>query len=118
MHELSIILEMVKTVESRISVADGERVVSIKLEIGEMSSAVPRYLKEYFPEAVNDTVLEGADLEIEIVPAMAKCKGCGMEFNFLENRGICPGCGGMELSLVSGREFYIKEIIVDSNSNM
>jgi Zn finger protein HypA/HybF involved in hydrogenase expression len=85
MHELSVIMAVVKTVDEYLDASgareeadekglpDDEqtatrprvRVTRVTLEVGDRSSYIPSYLREIWPLAVNDTSLEGAALDIE-----------------------------------------------------
>jgi hydrogenase nickel incorporation protein HypA/HybF len=112
MHELSIVLEIVKIVEEYAAENEVGRIEALVLQIGEMSSTVPRYVAEVYPNAVLDTILDGAELKIEVMPGVARCRDCGHEFKVREHKGICPVCLGKNLEVVSGREFHIKEIVV------
>lgn len=113
MHELGVVLEVVKTVEQFVE----ENTVTGKLEklvlqIGELSSIIPKYVEAVYPAAVDKTILENTTLEIEVMPANARCKKCTKVFNAVEHRAICPKCESKEVELLSGREFFIKEISV------
>ncbi|MDR0852229.1 MAG: hydrogenase maturation nickel metallochaperone HypA [Clostridiales Family XIII bacterium] len=112
MHELSIMLEIVKTVEQSAAENEVSNIETLVLQIGELSSMIPKFIEEVYPAAVTGTILEGTKLEIEMLPAIARCNACGKTFNAVAYKGICPECGGKELKLLSGREFNIKEIVV------
>jgi hydrogenase nickel incorporation protein HypA/HybF len=115
MHELGVVLEAVKQVERYAAEnALSDRIDTLVLQIGELASIVPKYVEAVYPAAVDGTILERARLEIEILPANARCKACGNVFNAKEHRGACPACGGKDLELLGGREFRIKEIAVIS----
>ncbi|MDR3363804.1 MAG: hydrogenase maturation nickel metallochaperone HypA [Clostridiales Family XIII bacterium] len=113
MHELGVVIEVVRQVEQ----FAGENALTGKIEalvlqIGELSSMVPAYIEAVYPAAIEGTILEQARLEIEVLPANARCRACGKAFNAKERKGVCPQCGGKELELLGGREFCIKEIAV------
>ena len=112
MHEISVVLEIVKIVEKYAETNNVEHIEKLVLQIGEMSSVIPNYVVAIYPEAVKGTVLQDAALEIETLPANARCKDCEQVFNVKEYKAICPGCGSKELELLSGREFNIKEIVI------
>ena len=112
MHELSVVLEIIKSVEKYAETNEVGRIEKLVLEIGELSSVVPRYIESVYPAAVKDTILKDAELAIEILPADARCKACGKVFNVREFRAVCPDCGGKDLELLGGREFNIKELVV------
>ena len=112
MHELSVVLEIVKTIEKYAAAEDVGHIERLVLQIGEMSSVVPDYIVAVYPEAVKDTVLQDAELVIETIPAEARCTSCEELFNIREHKAVCPVCGGKDLEVLSGREFNIKEIVV------
>jgi len=111
LHELGVIIEIVKTVERIAAERKLTRIDRLVLQIGELSSIVPLYIEQCYPAAVDGTLLADASLEIEIIPGNALCKDCGRVYNLLENRRICPACQSEKWELLSGREFYIKEIV-------
>jgi hydrogenase nickel incorporation protein HypA/HybF len=109
MHELGIVMEIARVVGEIARDRGVAKVHAVVLELGEGSSVVPEYLKACFPAAVDGTALEGAALEIETVPALARCARCGVGFKPGPG-GSCPGCGSPSWDLISGNEFSIKEI--------
>ena len=111
MHELGIMISVVDQVMGLVRERELTEVEAIVLEVGAMSLVMPDYLTYCFPAAADGTILDKAELRIEELPAVAKCRGCGRDFDFIEQRGLCPGCGGKEHELLSGKEFNIKEII-------
>ncbi|MBN2628833.1 MAG: hydrogenase maturation nickel metallochaperone HypA [Spirochaetales bacterium] len=111
MHELSIVLEIVKNVENIARRNGVSKIDTLVLQIGELSSTIPRYVEACYPMAVEGSLLADTKLEIEVMPGNAFCRGCGDVFNLRENDGICPGCGEEDFDVISGREFFIKEIL-------
>lgn len=85
-------------------------VESITLQVGALASVIPRYLHACYPAAVDGTLLADTELEIEILPANALCHHCQQVFNAAEHKTGCPHCASTDAELLSGREFYIKEI--------
>lgn len=111
MHELGIMINVVNSIE-KIAAENGViRVETLVLQVGELSPVVPHYLEAVYPAAVDGTLLHETKLEIEVVPGNALCKQCGMVFNLMANKKMCPDCGNSEWELVSGTEFLIKEIV-------
>jgi hydrogenase nickel incorporation protein HypA/HybF len=104
-------IEVVKTVEDFAKRSGVSRIDTLILQIGELSSVVPQYVKACYPAAVDGTMLEETKLNIEILPGNAVCKACGDVFNLLKDGKTCPKCGCGDWELLSGREFMIKEII-------
>lgn len=111
MHELGVVFEVVKTV---LNFAEKNRLTKIDklvLQIGQLSSMIPKYIEACYPAAADGTLLQDAKLEIEILPGNGICTRCDKVFNIIENSQTCPNCGGKEWELLSGKEFMIKEIV-------
>lgn len=111
MHELGVVIEVVKAVEEFARENGVTKIDTLVLQIGELSSMVPKYIADCFPAAVDGTFMSGTRLEIEIIPGNARCVTCGKVFNVLACRNACPGCGPGRSELLSGKEFTIKEIV-------
>lgn len=111
MHELSVVIEVVKTVEEFARENGVTKIEKLVLQIGELSSMIPQYIEDCFPCAVDGTSMVDTKLEIEILPGNGRCRPCGSVFNIVENKGVCPACGVKDAEILSGREFLIKEIV-------
>lgn len=111
MHELGVVIEVVKSVEGFAAANGVTRIEKLVLQIGELSAMIPKYIEACYPAAVDGTMLEDTVLEIEILPGNAICKGCGKVYNLLANMPGCPDCGSAERDILGGREFMIKEIV-------
>lgn len=111
MHELGVVIEIVKTVEEFAAANGLSQVDTVVLQIGELSSMVPRYIEECYPAAVDGTSLQDTKLRIEIIPGNALCTACGKVFSLLKHKSICPACSSQDWDLLTGKEFLIKEIL-------
>jgi Zn finger protein HypA/HybF (possibly regulating hydrogenase expression) len=111
LHEIGVMIEVVKTVENFAKKNSITKIETLVLQIGELSSMIPRYIEACYPAAVDGTLLQDTQLKIEILPGNAMCKKCNKVFNLIENNNKCPHCEGREWEILSGREFMIKEIV-------
>lgn len=110
MHELGIMYNIVEQVVEVVRDNNLTSVEVLVLQVGENSAVIPRYLHACYPAAIDGTVLQDTKLEIEILSSNAICKNCGKVYGFPENRKACPYCQGTDFEVISGNEFYIKEI--------
>lgn len=111
MHELGILINVIDTVE-KIARKNGlSKIETLVLQIGELSSIIPRYIEACYPAAVDGTFLQDTKLRIEILPGNAICNSCNKVFNLIENNNKCPNCGSTEWEILCGKEFIIKEIV-------
>lgn len=111
MHELGVVFEVIKTVKNFVDTNQLTKVDTIVLQIGELSSMIPKYIHECYPAAVDGTMFEETKLEIEIIPAEAICKECRHVFNIIQNKSHCPECESAEWGMLTGKEFAIKQVI-------
>ncbi|MBP1751458.1 MAG: hypA [Geobacteraceae bacterium] len=110
MHEMSITQGVVEICEST---AAGRRVLSVVLEIGELSNVIPEAVEFCFEACTKDSGLEGARLTIERIPGRGLCRECAEEFAVKAYYGSCPSCGGYHVDIISGEELRVKELEVE-----
>ena len=112
MHELGVVMEVVKTVLNFVRDNNIEEIDTLVLQIGELSAMIPKYIEAVYPAAVDGTILEKTKLRIEIIPGNGMCKDCRTVYNLIQNNGSCPKCASKQMELLSGKEFVVKEILV------
>ena len=106
-----MVIDIIKTVEEFAKQNGVTKVESLVLQIGELSSMIPKYIESCYPAAVDGTLLQDTVLKIEILPGNGMCRKCQKVFNLVANKNRCPACGGAEWEILSGKEFMIKEIV-------
>lgn len=111
MHELDIVLYIVKTVEEFAVQNQLTKIDALVLEIGEFSGVVPQYIEACYPAAVEGTSLQETRLKIEILQGRVLCNRCDLVFYPGQHEGHCPECGQRDWDVLSGKEFMIKEVI-------
>ena len=113
MHELSIARSIIAIVEQAARDEGFERVLEIRLKMGEFSGLVPECLREFFPIAAKGTPAEGASLVMETLPARFRCLDCGHEGPADRKNACCPLCRSTALRMTQGREFYVENLKVE-----
>lgn len=111
MHELSLVYQVVKTVEGVMEEQGLSELEQITLDIGEMTDVVPKFIEEAWLVAKESTKFPSAKMKINVITATAKCVDCGYTDNVLGFDYECPKCKSTNLKIISGREFEIKEIV-------
>lgn len=111
MHELGAVIEVVKTVENFARKNKLTKIDTVVLQIGELSSMVPKYIEACYPVAIDGTMLEATKLKVEILPGNVICKNCNKVYNLIQNSKECPYCKNKSWELLCGKEFLIKEIV-------
>lgn len=112
MHEIGVVRQVLRTIEDFAKENDVKQIDELVLDVGELSLIIPQYLEDIYPAVVKDTILENAKLIINMVPGLAECDDCDEIFNVVEHEGYCPNCGSFEKTVLSGKDFTIREIHV------
>ncbi|MCF4007189.1 hydrogenase maturation nickel metallochaperone HypA [Corynebacterium uropygiale] len=111
MHELSLLRGVVDAVEG---VAQGRTVLRVGLDVGSRSGVIPEALDGAWPVARQNSVCEGAELQVTEIPAAVWCPSCGCEREIDEFFALtCPVCGTPTADLRHGREFQVTFVDVE-----
>lgn len=111
MHELGIIVHVMRTVEEVAAENNVTEIRSVTCEVGEVSGVVPAYLTDCWEYARKKSELfKDAELIIEIIPGVTVCEDCGKTYYTVAYAKICPHCGSGHTVLLEGNGFNIKEI--------
>ena len=111
MHEMGIAMQIIEIASASIpqDVAD-VRVERVNLKIGKLAAVVPESLRFCFEIASKETLLAGADLHIDEIPVVARCKDCQEEWVINEPVFTCVSCNSGQIDILSGRELNIESI--------
>lgn len=107
MHELSIAESIVAVAERH---AAGRPVVKIELRVGHLRQVVPSALELAFQLVSRGTLLDGAELAIEDVPARGRCRACGTETTMSGFPLACSACGGLDMEVLTGEELLVDSL--------
>ncbi len=110
MHELSVVENIVRTCDAYARSNNAEQVKFITVQIGLAGSVIPKYVRMYYDDVCEGTLLEGSELKIEEIEAEAFCRNCGNIFNPMKTRETCLKCNCSDYELIHGEELTIKEI--------
>ncbi len=111
MHELSLAIDMVAQLEKALS-DDDSAIEQIHLLVGVISGVEIDSFKFAFPAAAHGTRAKDAELVIEQVPMVVKCRACGRETRPGKPAAICGKCASIDVEIISGREFVVKSMEV------
>ncbi len=111
MHELGICDALLKMVDKIAKDEQLDVINKITVEVGTLSGVVPRYLEDCWGAVTDGTPYADTKFVVEVLRGKARCLDCGTEFEAgIDDRLICPNCGGDKLTPLSGRDLTLKEI--------
>ncbi len=114
MHELSVATELYLGLRAELEARGGARLVSARIEVGELAAIEPRLLSFAWEAVVQGGPDEGALLDIEWRPVTCTCPHCGIvqtEPNHDWLR-LCPHCAA-PLRLEGGRELDVVSLVFE-----
>lgn len=112
-HEMSLMMGVLDTVKTAAEQSGATAVTKVSLSVGEMTEAIAEALEFAFEALTEDTIMEGAELEITYVTPRSLCHACGTEFEHDRFHLGCTNCGSIDTELIAGKELYIDSIEVD-----
>jgi hydrogenase nickel incorporation protein HypA/HybF len=111
-HELSIAEAIVAIAERH---AGGRTVTKVEVRVGHLRQVVPAALEFAFELVRQGTVLDGAELELEQVPARGRCRDCGVETTMAGFPLACSACGGVDVELLAGEELQVESLELEES---
>lgn len=124
MHELSMADAMVKTVLDVAEKNDAIEILEVTIEVGKLTMLNPEQLKFLLDVLVENTMLEGAEINIVELPVEVKCNSC--EFTGSADMDgsdhylaivKCPECGERNVEVTAGRECNVKNIKIEKEED-
>jgi len=110
MHELSIARSLLGLVQE--NVPSDAAVRSVLVRVGPLQAIDPGAMQLAWHAATDDTVLDGAELSLTLVPWELCCRECGRSWSS-ENWSDPCTCGSCRVDPVGGDELMLISIDVD-----
>lgn len=113
MHELGIVVHVIKQVEELAKQNNVKEVLELTLEVGEVSGVVKQYFVDAFEWAKKRTeYMKNTKLNFIIIEGISYCEDCKDTFKTTTYGKKCPRCGSEHTYLVTGRDVSIRDIKV------
>lgn len=111
MHEMGIAMQIIEIATASIPKEESDVTVArVNLKVGKLAAVVSDSLRFCFEIAAKETPLEGAELDIEEIPVVARCKACDAEWTIEGPAFSCEKCDSGQIEILSGRELNIESI--------
>lgn len=119
MHEFSIAYEIVRNVLDAAERNSARKILSIRLDIGEVSLINVEQVTHWVQALFKGTMAEGAEIKVKTIKALVQCQSCGYKGrNIPDSKDIaqhyvafiCRRCGSPEVKVEKGRECLLRKI--------
>jgi hydrogenase nickel incorporation protein HypA/HybF len=114
MHELSVTESILEISLRHANKANAKRITNLYLVIGQLASIVDDSVQFYWDIVSKGTIAEGAILHFRRLPATLVCLECNHQYTPGSDGFSCPNCKSDRVKVISGEEFYMEAIDVDS----
>lgn len=112
MHETALMQGMLRLATEQLAPYRVAQVNELQVQVGRMANVLPDALTMAF-ESLAQGVFAGARLTLVEAPIVARCQGCGCEYEARRLPLSCPDCGGHGVEILSGTEVYLQNIDFD-----
>lgn len=113
MHELGITQGIVEIAERTAREQGAVKVLSVTVEIGELSGVIPDAVEFCYEACTLETMLAGSRLIIEYIPGEGKCDDCAAVVKLDNMTFCCPACGGYAVQRIRGEELKVREVEIE-----
>jgi len=119
MHELSVALRIVETLDQEIATEPDDLVVStVAIQVGTLTGLVPEALQFSWTFATDGSTLKGSKLDIQVVDAAGYCPQCKEEQTLTNLQSMrCPVCRTPIAQITGGNEMEILTVEVQPASD-
>lgn len=112
MHELGLARDIWHIIIEKAGEKKFSKITRIVIAVGETSGIDIHFLRHSLVEHIIPGTIAG-EAKIDIVEELliAECKDCRLKITKdMVSSFTCPGCGNMNIEIVSGKEVYVQSI--------
>ncbi len=111
MHEVSLVRNIVRTLEDEFGVAGMARVRDVYLRVGLLSNVEPALMQNAFwAVQAAEPRYAGLTLHVEVLPILVECELCGQQSTITNYRFACAQCGTPTKNIIQGTELLIHQV--------
>ncbi|MEN5055834.1 MULTISPECIES: hydrogenase maturation nickel metallochaperone HypA [Sphingobacterium] len=115
MHELSIVRDIFSTLEEAYP-GRMQDIIKVEIEAGLLCNIQPILIQNAFEAYVLDEALfQDLELEVRLLPIIAYCKVCAMNFEVHYHRFVCT-CGQPSDQIIQGEELRISKVLFNNKT--
>jgi hydrogenase nickel incorporation protein HypA/HybF len=113
-HELAVTESLLEIALRYGNQAEATRITDLHIVIGQLSSIIDNSVQFYWDIVAKETIAEGATLHFKRLPVKFQCLDCKTVFLMAENQYDCTNCHSQKLRIISGDEFLLEFIEVET----
>jgi hydrogenase nickel incorporation protein HypA/HybF len=114
MHELSVTESILAIALRHAEASKASRITDLYLIIGRLSSIIDDSVQFYWEIVSKGTIAEGSRLHFQRIPVCLHCLDCDFRYSPSGEDLSCPICQGIQVRILTGEEFQLESIEVET----
>ena len=114
MHELAVTESILEISLRHANEVKAKRITNLYLVIGQLASIVDDSVQFYWDIVSKETIADGSLLHFRRLPATLMCLDCNQQYQPGGDGFSCPSCSSDHVKVISGDEFYMEAIDVET----
>jgi hydrogenase nickel incorporation protein HypA/HybF len=110
MHEATIAESLIQSIIAASAEHSDKRIVRVVMSCGQINAINDEAMKFAFEAVAENTICEGAILEIKHTPLKSQCRRCKLEFDFDFYSPHCPDCSSTDIAIDADAPLLLEEI--------
>jgi hydrogenase nickel incorporation protein HypA/HybF len=94
--------------------AGNTKIKNVYLALGEIAELDPSLIRQHWYELSKGTPAEQARLHFRLIQAEVQCMACFGKYHPVDGKIHCPNCGSYGAKVLSGEEFILESIELES----
>lgn len=112
MHEFQAVQNLLK--KSLSQTGNAKRIKNVHLVMGELAELDQKLIRQHWHALSKGTPAEHAQLHFRLTSAEVQCMACFSKYQPVNAKIHCPTCGSYGAKILSGEEFDLDSIELDS----
>lgn len=110
MHEISLVRNILRTLEAEFAPEELVHLQGIDLKVGQLSNVEPVLMQNAFEAVTQDEQrFQTVDLQVRVVPVLIECELCGVVAEVKNYVFKCPN-GHPSRNIIQGEELLIERV--------
>ncbi len=106
--------ESTKVLVSKVLRQTSKKVRRVQIAFGEICELDQNAVQNHWIELSKGSPLEHAQLHFRLIDAEVQCMACFKKYHPVNGEIHCPNCGSFGAKILSGEEFYVEHIEMDT----
>jgi hydrogenase nickel incorporation protein HypA/HybF len=114
MHELSVTESILEISLRHANNANAKHITNIYLAIGQLASIIDDSVQFYWDIISKGTLADRAILHFRRIPTTLACLECYKEYTPGKDSFDCPDCKSHHVKIITGEEFFMEAIDIET----